>query len=388
MLLPRAVRPGSTNRKAQHALQGLQSKAAAETIDKPSDFARICIGAEPPLTLRTADGGTHEFPWNIAVRLKARLIRAGHNVYTFQGALAHLLRVTNSSPANLVLQGFEYVDQDGSVVMEDNWVDLLRPGLCVTQRSSGPRENKRHKRTIPALPFLTDTKNIESRPAAFSDGHKFEGIADASGRASAAAWDLDSSSLVPGVLAVHEKHLSPTTGTLTAAIRRMEAQGKADMRQRGNRLTVRTTAPIDPLAGQSPLSTPPESPRGGSPQSAWHDSTSRYKASAEIPVPVVNMPTKSEKRVGVNPDGVWDEHGLVVPQSPRSKELHMIQRREPAIECTETGSDSRSLRRPSMTGWWVCCHATCRSTNNPKLAPSRCPICAHYKCWSCCVYPG
>ena len=37
--------------------------------------------------------------------------------------------------------------------------------------------------------------------------------------------------------------------------------------------------------------------------------------------------------------------------------------------------------RPCTRGWWTC--SECSNMNNPKLAPSRCSICSHYKCRSC-----
>ena len=41
---------------------------------------------------------------------------------------------------------------------------------------------------------------------------------------------------------------------------------------------------------------------------------------------------------------------------------------------------STAFSRPSMAGWWICCH--CQNHNNPKLSGGRC-LCSHYRCTYC-----
>ena len=57
------------------------------------------------------------------------------------------------------------------------------------------------------------------------------------------------------------------------------------------------------------------------------------------------------------------------------------QSRDSAIRTTDVLPRSR----PSMTGWWECCH--CRQLNNPGLRTGRCNLCAHPgPCVCCKVY--
>lgn len=114
------------------------------TQEKPSDFARICIGAEPDITLATLGGSVLSIAWDSAIELEAYYRRNPTRFYTFEDVLAHLLGRSAPITTRLALfTGLEYVSEQGVVLSRDNWINMLGPGFSIAQRKADRPEDKR-----------------------------------------------------------------------------------------------------------------------------------------------------------------------------------------------------------------------------------------------------
>ncbi|KAK6441810.1 hypothetical protein LTR95_001949 [Oleoguttula sp. CCFEE 5521] len=73
-------------------------------------------------------------------------------------------------------------------------------------------------------------------------------------------------------------------------------------------------------------------------------------------------------------------------QRERDEQRRQHQQHRQHADSSRAGSARRDpeVKSYSMRGWWVC-HID-GQTNNPALAPERCPTCGHTKCVYCHVY--